>query len=801
MLDVKLKKYLYPLKIWNIGNEIKNMIPNVNAVCCAAVMGSFSYADNLQTKTLSASSINNIALHKKQSDLLIAKADLDSAMSNKRNNEQQSEDIAHARADKVIAVSAMQTTFDDLNRNVYAVSREQIQNKGYRSAEDIFRYMPFVGLANVGLGSNLDLRGQGNRANTSVQVMVNGIYTNMLDSSHGVSPINTFSPTIIESIDILPGGGAVMYGNGTRGGVVNITTQRRYDKPFFSAGMNYSNIIASIGNNVNADAKFGTKVGEHTHLSLGAAYILRGGSRDGDITQGAQANFGIIHDFTQRSSLAFGIDYFYGDIKTSPNNSFQITPNPTKSDRKTKGLGNYHNRQQRLDVNVSYESTFAENHKLNVTTFYHLNRLTYLDSKGVIASYMGLNNVAYDQSGSLFDDQKLGLIAKYDWKHLNGRLIAGYESLYQLGKRTLEQLIYGRGMVGQIPNFVYNHPLYVSLQGNKWSNALFAIEKYDFTSNFSLTTGGRYENSFYDIDVTNRQTISVANNIASRVNEQRQYTTFVNNFAFELTSNYKYLDSGNVYAKYEKGFFSPSPNNLLTRQSNVNNGAYYPTNLKQENYHTFEIGLKDFFADMISFSAAIFYTLTQNEFYTIGNAHSIGGVVYGNYDLTGRAGIELFSEQFFFNDMLRLSESFTYIDARVLKNNGVHSNLMIPYVANYKATFTIHYQPLKSLGIWIQNSFIGTQKDVESFTTTGRPNVVTRSEGQKTIPSYILTDIGIHYSFDARHKFSMSAGVRNLFDVFYYSYFNGNASDPIAGYGYLIGQGRSLFVEGRVVFD
>ncbi|WP_104721744.1 hypothetical protein [Helicobacter mesocricetorum] len=48
-----------------------------------------------------------------------------------------------------------------------------------------------VGLINVGLGNNLDIRGQGNKANTSVQVLVNGIPLNMLDSSHGVTPLNT----------------------------------------------------------------------------------------------------------------------------------------------------------------------------------------------------------------------------------------------------------------------------------------------------------------------------------------------------------------------------------------------------------------------------------------------------------------------------------------------------------------------------------------------------------------------------------------------------------------------------------
>ena len=68
---------------------------------------------------------------------------------------------------------------------------------------------------------------------------------------------------------------------------------------------------------------------------------------------------------------------------------------------------------------------------------------------------------------------------------------------------------------------------------------------------------------------------------------------------------------------------------------------------------------------------------------------------------------------------------------------------------------------------------------------------------QDTIPAYSLTDIGLNLKLG---DFSLSGGVRNVFDTFYYSYYNGNAADTIAGYGFLIGQGRSAFIEGRWSF-
>lgn len=91
------------------------------------------------------------------------------------------------------------------------------------------------------------MRGQGSSANVNVQVLLNGINLNMLDSSHGVTPINTIAPSDIERIEVLPGGGAVMYGNGTRGGVINIITKRRYEKFSPSVGISYSGVPEILG--------------------------------------------------------------------------------------------------------------------------------------------------------------------------------------------------------------------------------------------------------------------------------------------------------------------------------------------------------------------------------------------------------------------------------------------------------------------------------------------------------------------------------------------------------------------------
>ena len=83
--------------------------------------------------------------------------------------------------------------------------------------------------------------------------------------------------------------------------------------------------------------------------------------------------------------------------------------------------------------------------------------------------------------------------------------------------------------------------------------------------------------------------------------------------------------------------------------------------------------------------------------------------------------------------------------------------------------------------MWISNAFIGSQRD----------------SNQNKINAYNLTDIGINARLG---EFSLGVGVKNLFDKFYYQFYNRDSSDVITGYGYLLGQGRTFFLNARYEF-
>ena len=66
-----------------------------------------------------------------------------------------------------------------------------------------------------------------------------------------------------------------------------------------------------------------------------------------------------------------------------------------------------------------------------------------------------------------------------------------------MSKRTMVQQIstpnpatMSGGAGGGTTQVSYNHAINIPFTGNKWTNSVCAIEKYDFGEHFSLTGGG-----------------------------------------------------------------------------------------------------------------------------------------------------------------------------------------------------------------------------------------------------------------------------------------------------------------------
>ena len=63
------------------------------------------------------------------------------------------------------------------------------------------------------------------------------------------------------------------------------------------------------------------------------------------------------------------------------------------------------------------------------------------------------------------------------------------------------------------------------------------------------------------------------------------------------------------------------------------------------------------------------------------------------------------------------------------------------------------------------------------------------------IDPYLISDVGVSFGFN-KGAAVLTAGVKNVLDTFYYDYYNNNKAASIGEYRYLLGQGRTIFVEG-----
>lgn len=144
------------------------------------------------------------------------------------------EKVGTAVLEKVVtSATGFNLPLRDEAKNIIIINKEDLQNKGYTNLEQALEKQPTISFTQGPQGTKeIDIRGQGQDAARAVKVLINRVPINLHDpgnpghNANSATPFNQISVDDIESIEIIPGGGAVVYGSGTRGGVVNIVTKK-----------------------------------------------------------------------------------------------------------------------------------------------------------------------------------------------------------------------------------------------------------------------------------------------------------------------------------------------------------------------------------------------------------------------------------------------------------------------------------------------------------------------------------------------------------------------------------------------
>ena len=622
------------------------------------------------------------------------------------------------------------TGFDDVQsnqiKNTTIVTAQDIHNKGYNTIEEILKRTPGVNFVNNGFGYIVDVRGQGVQgAAKNVKVLVDGSPLNILDMSHAILPLNSISVEDIEKIEIINGGGTVLYGGGTAGGVINVITKKTQEEPVKNK-VYYQN--SSFDTNKFG---FGTsiKFADNFLLDLGYENINGNGYRRGDKRDGENLRGGFTYNIADNQTLRFKATRYKEESKESDG----ITKAQLNKDRKQAGTTLTESDLDRTEYSLNYEIKPTDNLTFSLLGY---NQKTIRDYNQEAPA----GRMTHKTDGQ-FKDRKTGVDLKGKYNYGSGNVIFGYEYIKNSSNRSSYGAMYMRNR-----RLFPTSTVDIDLQKN--THSAFIQGRHSFTDKFEGTLGYRYEHADYDSHRTDGRNVINKN-------------TKKSNNAYETGLNFKYSDTGNVYAKYERGYRSPSPTEMVDKS--ITRG-YVLNNLKSEKYDTYEIGIKDMIGPSFV-SLTGFYTNKNDEILIdMPSGHGLNWT-YKNLQKTERKGVELFAEQYF--GTFRVNESVSYVDAKISK--GADKNKKIPYVSKTKATLGANYEVLTGLNLTADLNYFSNSVD----------------GNYEKIKGYSTTDLGVSYA----HKtgLGVQAGVKNVFGKKYYRYKNGDSYIPEAERTYYVG--------------
>ena len=648
----------------------------------------------------------------------------------------------------------------------FILKSKDIEGKGYTSVSEVLDSIPGVNIKE-GAHPAIDLRGQGfQKAKATVQLLVDGIPANMLDTSHQNVPINVVNIDEIERIEVIPGGGAVLYGSGTSGGVINIIT-KKYKNKNIRGGIEYQ--ISSFRNN-KFDVSTGTSVGNFD-FDVNYSKNRKYGYRDYDFTNSDYFSGRINYNINKTDNIAFK----YSGYRSKYTYPASLTETQMNKDRRQSGLGsddkNDNNKIKKDEFSLTYNSKITNNNDLNVVAFYQKTEIpseSISDGtgmyKGVLAGQVAglssaLRNPSLPASARLamtnrlnalmtqlrspsrvdfsshsnFEDRKISIKAKdkYTYDNSGSNIIIGLGYTDDNMIRTSKMELVGK------MKLVDTH-----MDLTKKTFESFALNTYK-VNNFEFIQGLRYEKSKFDGSRRNLDDVSTV---------KRD----MNNWAGTLAVNHLYSDTGNVYLKYERAFTSPSPSQLSDKVR-TSSGAfdYVTNNLKSEKTNQFEVGWNDYLLGSL-LSADIYYSETKDEIATIfdgGRAHPTNGFKTTNLGKTRRYGFDLSAEQKLEN--FTFKESYSFVKTKILKDNDKNiEGKEIAEVPNHKLLLSVDYN--------ISSKFtVGAEYEYKAAAFVDNANKYGKDKAKSVF--------NLRANYQVNDSLDIYAGVDNVFGAKYYN--------------------------------
>ena len=675
-------------------------------------------------------------------------------------------------------------------KNTFVITQERIREKNYKNVEDILRDAPGVVVQNTAFGPRIDMRGSGEKSLSRVKVLVDGVSINPTEETMASLPINAIPVETIKKIEIIPGGGATLYGSGSVGGVVNISTNSNVTKDNFFMDLNYGSF-----DNRNFGFAGGYNFNKHLYVNYGFSYLNSEDYREHEEKENKIYLLGF--DYKINAKHRFRFQTRFSDIKQDSSN--QIPVEELKNDRRKAGLNMDIDTKDR-SYTFDYEYRPTQNVTLSTTLYKQKQERDIetesIDDIKIIASNRRFSHITqekifYDVKSEMqakFEEDKKGLKvkAKFDYNLVGdnpSETIVGYD--YQSATNKRNSLVQSETLKSYYDSALGGYATLgigdrlpitnkIDMKMTKKSEGFYIFNKWGLTNWLDLTTGGRVERTKYNGYRENGPNVMpYVSPEKKRIETDEKLT----NYAGELGLLFKYNDTGRFYTRYERGFVTPFGNQLTDKihdtdlknqQSgiivppSVNVASKYVANdLKSEKTDTFEIGFRDYILGS-SISTSFFITDTKDEITLISSGVTNPAVnrwKYRNIGKTRRMGIEFEAEQnvgkFRFNQSLSLVKTKVLIaneEARIEKGDRV------PMVPRLKATLGVKYNFTDKLSGYLNYVYLAKQesRELRENPDISKDDVIVKH----TINGYGTLEAGLSYKPD--NYSDIKIGAKNI---------------------------------------
>lgn len=607
---------------------------------------------------------------------------------------------------KVISATGFDDSVANISQNMLILTGDEIRSRGYKDLKEALNSLPNVSVATTGMGTSVDMRGWGEKANSRVKVMVDGVGINPVDTSHLATPINTINIEDVEQIEVIPGGGSVIYGDKSSGGVINIITKSSLSKE-------YANAYFKVGSfsHKSFGGGLGHKLNDKLYANVNFNIINEKGYQWADINESVNANFGLRYTPDDSQSLALNASIFESDTRgSSALDKKQLDENRRQAS--SKDLTKDVSRTNKKDISLKYQNDINEHFMVQITPFY-----------------------------SDFNGNDGGFSNKRKGVHLRGKASFGVSTTY-LGY----ELYHDKGE--RHDNMLGNHIAKLK------SNSVYMLENLSFDP-FSVDFGARYQKINYDMD---RYSPELKMGAMTIPDAKLNTSSKQDDFAVNVALGFDIDDSNKVYAKVERGFALPEAFEITDKYKKPGDtkAQYHINDIKKETYMNYELGYKGLIADQYA-SFTLFYTDTKDEIFRDMNGFPPTWKFY-NINKTERYGAELALSQSLFDDSLELYENIGYISAKAKEDSGTTTNgakkgEKIPQVSPFNASLGFSWAMINELKLRGDYNYYSKTKwkFEKEFTATNKSLNDKDAYGVLNLGITYLPTKNLTLSFDAKN--------------------------------------------------